>query len=507
MSKLLTLVRRAPKRATMAFLMTAAAIIIPASLLAWGPERPTYTIEKPADHVTFNSITNNPNIGDERNFVGIRESGTTNKWSDNMTVEKGKEYTVRMYVHNNAAANLNLVAENVTAKFNLPTTTGKSIQVNGFLSASNASPSEVYDHAIFSSTEDFNLAYTKGTLKYENNAFGAAGVALPESIFTSAGAKLGYDKLDGKIPGCFQYAGYVTFRVKPQFAGVSKFTMSKMVSKHGANKWVENYDAQPGEEVDFLIQYKNTGDIQQDNVTMRDTLAPEMTYVMGSTTYGNSKFPNGTKASDNIANGTGINIGSYAPGANAWAIFTAKIVGNDNLPACGSNVLTNTAKVTTGGGSISDTATVTVNKTCKTVSYTCDKLDVTRLTKTTARLTTNYSVNNATFKSVAYVITDANGKTVTKTSTDKSTDYDFGTVGKYTVKATITATADGKGVTATSEGCTSTFEIAADPVTPITPVTPTELPTTGIGDSIMAIVGLGSMVASIAYYVTSRRTA
>ena len=58
----------------------------------------------------------------------------------NLLSEDGKEYLVRMYVHNNAAANLNKVAENVTAKFNLPTTTGKSIQVDGFLSASNATP-------------------------------------------------------------------------------------------------------------------------------------------------------------------------------------------------------------------------------------------------------------------------------------------------------------------------------------------------------------------------------
>jgi len=344
--------------------MIAAAVIIPSALLAWGPERPTYTIEQPADHVTFNSITNNPNIGDERNFVGIRETGTTNLWSDNMAVVKDKQYTVRMYVHNNAAANLNLVAENVTAKFNLPTTTGKSIQVNGFLSSTNATPTEVYDHAIFTASEDFNLAYVSGSLKYENNSFGATGTALSESIFTSAGVKLGYDKLDGKIPGCFQYAGYVSFTVKPQFALVSNFTMSKMVSKHGDNKWVETYVAQPGETIDYLIQYKNVGETQHDDVTFRDTLPAGQTYVVGSTVFGNSKTPAGVKASDNIANGTGINVGSYAAGANAWVIFSAKIADNDQLPVCGANKFVNTAKVTAAGGSIEDTADVTVTKTC-----------------------------------------------------------------------------------------------------------------------------------------------
>ncbi len=339
------------------------AIIIPATLFAWGPSRQTYTMAVPADHITFNSIVDNPNIGDERDFVGIRESGTTNLWSDNITIEKGKDYTVRMYVHNNAASNLNLVAENVTAKFNLPTTTGKSIQVDGFIDSSNASPTEVYDSATFANNEDFNLAYVSGSLLYENNGFGPNGTSLPESIFTSTGALLGYDKLDGKIPGCLQYSGYVSFNVHPQFAATSQFTMSKMVSKHGDNKWVENYTAQPNEIVDFLIEYDNVGQAQQDDVTLRDTLPSSMTYVNDSTTYGNTLYPSGTKASNNIT-GVGINIGSYAAGSNAWSILSAKIADNDKLPVCGANQLINKASVTTGGGSIEDTATVIVNKTC-----------------------------------------------------------------------------------------------------------------------------------------------
>ena len=350
--------------------MIATAIIIPSALLAltWGPSRQTFTIEQPANYVTFNSITNNPNIGDERNFVSIREAGTNNKWSDNQTVVDGKNYTVRMYVHNNAASNLNLVAENVTAKFRLPTSTGKSIQVNGFLNSSNATPTEVYDDAFFTASENFNLSYIANSLKYENNVFGANGIALSESIFTDDGVKLGYDKLDGKIPGCLQYAGYVTFTVKPQFApkAVSKFTISKTVSKHGENKWVESYTAKPGETVDYLIEYDNTGNVQQNNVTIRDTLPAGETYVNGSTVFGNSKTPNGIKASDNIANGSGINIGSYAAKANAWVIFSAKVAENDNLPICGNNKLVNKASVTIDDTAIEDTADVTVTKNCDT---------------------------------------------------------------------------------------------------------------------------------------------
>ena len=41
--------------------------------------------------------------------------------------------------------------------------------------------------------------------------------------------------------------------------------------------------------------------------------------------------------------------------------------------------------------------------------------------------------------------------------------------------------------------------------TPVTPVTPPELPQTGAGDGIVAIVGLGAMIASVVYYIASRR--
>lgn len=458
MSTIRSLIARAPKRFSAVALMVAAAVVIPAVSLAWGPSRETFTIDNPSDHVQFNSITNNPNIGDERNFVGIREDGSANTWYDTLDAQSGKEYVVRMYVHNNAATSLNLVAHDVTAKVNLPTTTGKSVDITGFVSASNVgantkgnagSYAEVYDDAKLTSTQDFNVAYVPGSLKYENNAFGAAGTTLPESIFTSTGAKLGYDKLDGNIPGCFQYSGYVTFKIKPQFATTNTYTFSKLVSQHGANKWVDSYAAQPGETVDYLLQYKNTSNAQQNDVTFRDTLPTGMTYVAGSTTFGNSKTPNGVKASDNIANGTGINVGSYAAGANAWAIFSAKTPTNDQLPTCGANTLVNTGKVNVNGTSISDTANVTLNKTC----------------------TTTPPVNNIT-------VCDLSTK---QTTTIKESDFDST---KY------------------SKDLNDCQEV---PVTPPSTTTPPELPHTGMSGNIVAIVGLGALIASTAYYVASRR--
>lgn len=559
MSKFTSLIRRAPKRFSALALIIAAVVIVPVAVNAWGPNRDTFTMRNAANHIVFNSITDNPSIGDERNFVGIRETTAANKWHDTMEVQQGKEYYVRMYVHNNAATSLGLVAENVTAKFTLPTTTAKAHQVSGFLSASNVGKTnngdpgrfyEVYDHATFTSKKDFNLSYVKGSLKYENNHFGTTGTPLPESIFTSTGAKLGYDKLDGKIPGCFKFSGYVTFKVKPQIEKKFDFSASKQVSKHGENKWVDDYKAKPGETVDFLVQYKNTGETEQTNVTLRDQLPAGLTYVNGSTKYGNANHPNGTKASDGITTSAGINVGKYAPGANAWAIFSAKVAENDKLEKCEANKLVNKATVSTGGYKKEDEANVIVDKNCKPPvkpAYKCDSLKVTRVgnERTKFLFNTEYTAENATFTGVTYVIRNASGAEIDrKTSTGKSLEYTQTTTGTFTVEAIVSFTVNGEAKTAPVGNCKAEFTVPQKPeFCPIpgkehlpkdspecveppkencpipgkehlpkdsaecveTPELPPELPQTGTGENIVAFLGLGSLIASVGYYIASRR--
>jgi len=359
MKKLFSKLRRSPKRISAFVAILAAAIIIPTAVFAWGPSRDTYTTLNPADHVTFNSITDNPSYGDERNFVTIKDASNAGSggWTDDINVENDKEYYVRAYVHNNAAADLNLVAENVMTNFNLPEYSAKRIQIDGYISADNSTPGQIWDQAVFSSDTKFSLDYIEGSAKYINNVF-TDGTPLSDEIIGN-GVKLGYESMNGEIPGCFQYTGYVIFKVK---ALTAEFEVEKTVRINGDEDktFKENVSVEPGDKVDFQIYFENAGGTELKNVVVKDSLPTGMTYVTDSTYLYNG---NGQRQVADGVTGGGIVIGGYLPNANAYVKFTAKVSEGQALE-CGINNLVNTVKVTTDKGSKEDDATVTVNKDC-----------------------------------------------------------------------------------------------------------------------------------------------
>ena len=458
MKKVFAAFNRSPKGSA-ALLAIAAAVIVPATMFAWGPaSRPTYTIDKPAPHVTFNSMTNNPKHGNELNFVQIREAGASG-YVEEVNLKPGKEYEVRVYYHNNAASNLNGadmngkgVALDTNMRVQMPASVkaGEKARFTGIVSASNAQPKEVWDEAYGKSDSAVALRYVQGSAKIGN--FGKTnGATLPDSL-VSTGVKLGFDQLDGKVPGCNEYAGYVTYRFK---VDQPNFSVDKQVSQHGKTNFGESVNAKADDKVDFRIVYKNTGTVQQDNVVIKDTLPKGLSYVAGTTSLANSKT-NGAyeKVSDNLTTASGINIGSYAPGGNAYVKFTAKVNGADLK--CGINKLTNKGSVETANGGRTDTAEVVAEKKCETKPES-KKIEVCELD--TKKVVT---INEDQF----------NAKEHSKDMSD----------------------------------CEAAPVTPEEPKQPEQPEEiPAELPRTGLAQSLITMLGLGALTAGSAYYIKSRR--
>jgi len=323
------------------------------------------------DTIIFNSISDST-IGNEKNFVGARpdngaNAGADNAWNGNeITVEDGAVYLIRAYVHNNSPLGYDAVAENVKVAFNIPTVSAKIVPVNGFIFCDNAMPSKYWDGVAFTSDNFFHLEYVYGSALLENDGVGENGsIALSDEIVTKAasnnGTLIGYSSLNGEIPGGYQYACYVTIKVRVVFD--SDYTVTAKVRQAGItgpDSWSTQTTANIGDEVEFQMEYRNTSEDTQENVMIRDVLPPNLEYVAGSTLIYNVKYDGASVDQDTIVT-TGINIGNYTAGSNAYIRFTARIV-DVNL-ADGSNTLVNWAQCGVGQVTLQDYAAVVVNKT------------------------------------------------------------------------------------------------------------------------------------------------
>ena len=345
------------------------ASLVPTAVFAWGDSangRPSYTIAdindgKLGDTITFNSISDSK-IGNEKNFVGARlASATGATWSaDTIDVKDGETYLVRLYVHNNNPKGTERIAEGVKATFSVPTAVSKELTIVGYLDSSNATPNRYWDEITFRSKDNIYLEYVDGSAEYTNAEMGT--VKLPNELITS-GAKLGFNKLDGKIPGCYAYDGVVTMKIKVHTSVAAK--LSKTVRIKGTKGWNESVDAKIGDEVEYQIEYVNLLSEKVNDVMIRDILPTNVEYVKDSTYLYNSNYQSGVLLKENTLTTTGINIGSYNTNGNAYIRFTGKVV--DKSLACGSNQLVNWANVTVSSSSsknlvYKDDASVMVSK-------------------------------------------------------------------------------------------------------------------------------------------------
>lgn len=192
---------------------------------AWGPERTTYTNEKPADYATFNSITNNVAVGDERNFVRVGEVGSTDPYRDEIEIVPGKEYEVYIYYHNDAGSDTNQsgygMATNTRVSSGYPTTLNKGDRgmVSGIISWSYVTPEKpndpqtgsVWDEAYLTTNTDGVVLKFKAASAVIHNSGAANGSILPTALFSKEGTPIGFNKLAGTIPGCAEYSGHITY--------------------------------------------------------------------------------------------------------------------------------------------------------------------------------------------------------------------------------------------------------------------------------------------------------
>ncbi len=361
------------KKAKIAAIFASTAILVTGVTVfaGFGPTRPVYDWNNPADRKgslngpVFNSFINTPTYGDERNLARISEvaPGDTNpidnSFSEETTAQDGKEYWVRTFVHNNANQSTNCfeqhkdangnctqvdagapgIAENTRVRVQIANGVANGVDVMSFISADNAVDKNgapmrtVWDTAtLVNDSKSFSVAYVPGSAKLYNPAH-QSGLALSDNIVSASGTPVGYDAMNGSLPGCFEFSAYVYIKVK---VSSPQLTIQKQVRKVGETEWKESVDAKPGETVQWLVKVLNTGSTVQNNVVASDLLPPHLAYVDGSAKW-YSASQNGVAYDFNqftINNGNGGYIfGNYAANGGGFLVrFDTKL--KDDFKDC-----------------------------------------------------------------------------------------------------------------------------------------------------------------------------
>lgn len=147
---------------------------------------------------------------------------------------EGNKYRVRIYAHNSNPNAYYALAKDVSIRYSIAPLVKVSgddialdgfdrsngyyaVGIHGFISVPNGSPSEYWDGVKFVSSRPFHLKYVEGSALYENNGIGSSGGYRLSDNIVRQYIKIGYEEMNGEIPGCYQYASYTTILVKPVF--------------------------------------------------------------------------------------------------------------------------------------------------------------------------------------------------------------------------------------------------------------------------------------------------
>jgi uncharacterized repeat protein (TIGR01451 family) len=317
----------------------------------------------------FNGLT-----GVDYPTLQVAPAGTS-AYSTSLNAQAGDVVNLFLWDHNSVNGT---TAENVLAKYSLPSALENSHTVTASLSATNAAT--VTGSVSINVGAASTLQYIPGSARFYRNSVDANGnssfveVNFPtgsnsDNLVTS-GVNLGSQQ------GCIQYAQGIIIQARIVAAptGSPAVTTNKKVANGSSGDYADAVTASPGDTVVYRIYAQNTG-TADGSVTVTDVLDGRHTYVPGSSIeYGkqnNADFQLGI--SDSL-----IKFVKQADGSTkiTWAfgnmraipqdaiyiVFQAKVADKSWFTAGTTVVINNTATTSIGS------ATATTNKTAVTVN-------------------------------------------------------------------------------------------------------------------------------------------
>lgn len=183
----------------------------------WGPDRAVFKLDSGgSSYPTFNSISDNPNIGDERNFVGLKRAdpGSPDRWQNDVWGKPGDTYWMRVYVNNSGKDSFGTVMAGWIQGAKLQVGISKnenSTAVYAKLTANNAAT--VWDGATIHVDPGVDVRIDTADIRLNNNAHPGDGLRLDATSVLGSGIPLGYDQMDGNIQPGYKYDSYVVVKL------------------------------------------------------------------------------------------------------------------------------------------------------------------------------------------------------------------------------------------------------------------------------------------------------
>lgn len=506
-----------PKSPLVAFFGFFTALAVTAgAFAAFGPDRPTLTYDGAgtpgADYVVFNSFTNNPNWGDERDFARGVVAGRDSSWTDPLNdVEPGQTVRMIMFVHNNADPKYNAsgegVAKDTTVAVDVPTGVASAHDLTGTISASNAQPTSVYDTLSLNGAEEFGLDFVEGSAKIVGNDIDAP---LSDDI-VNGGVTIGDDQLDGLMNGCFEYSVYVMLDF--QLTAEPEYEINKSVREKdsGPGNWAEGVNLDEGDVAEWEIRFENSGRTLLEDVAIVDEVPAGLTVVPGSIELINSQYPDGVTIPDDAiqANGRQVNVlaGDHNPTGVSYLYFYTTV---DDIDGCEvTKKFVNKAFATPKdlGAIWADAHVEVTTEDCEEpkeeFNYACEALNVSILDQAERRVRAEAVISNS--DNVSVVGTEIDFGDNTAVVTDNPATHTYAAIGTYTITATIGFQLDNDAKEVKEVTCSNKVEFG-ETEGEVTPPTEPELPNTGAGLAAFSLFGATSAAAAAYGYIRDRRS-
>lgn len=438
---------------------------------------------------------------------------------------------VQMYYLNREAADSGRDAVNVRAKVTMPTGNSRAQAIKTSFKGDNTDALE-REVTVNTDRDGLQLQYVPGSAVWKHNTGNGSERNIQETKLSDDIVTAGQGVVLENVKPGENFGATVSILARVVSPGV-KVTLQSQ-KKGETNKWAAANVAAPGDTMRYIIGYQNTSNANHNAVLARTSLPTDVVLVPGSTNITNATNPTATKLESDAISAAGVNIGTYAAGANAYVMYDVTMPPADKLK-CGDNEFRSVASVRPEGlQEYFASAATTVKRECggtpapaptaptqtpppaptppaapaptpppaPAAAYSCDSLTVTRLAGRGIEAKVAYTARNgAQFKSATYDFGDGS----TPLRTDKTTvQYTYPKDGDYVVSVSLQMNVNGKDQVVTNNVCSKPVSVTA-PATPAAPTaTPGALPDTGTGET-LAMVAAISAAGYVAHTLYLRR--